>query len=132
MTLPLEAERLLIREYVPADVDDVARMIADPALALGDDEPLTYERSRAWLDGEIGYARRDGTGRYALVLRATGEVVGGSGPAQRGLEAGVEVELGSRLRRDLWGRGLATEAALGCAEDACERGLPRLIAFIEP
>ena len=35
MTLPLETARLLIREYSPADLDEVARMFADPALTLG-------------------------------------------------------------------------------------------------
>ena len=34
MTLPLETERLLIRKYSPADLDDVARIFAAPALTL--------------------------------------------------------------------------------------------------
>ncbi len=132
MTIPRLTARLEIREYTLADLDDVARIFADPELALGGGEPLTREQSRAWLEEEIAYVRRDGTGRYAVVLRETGDVAGGAGLVRRELEDGVEVELGYHLRRDLWGRGLATEAALACVAEARERGLPRLILFIEP
>jgi [ribosomal protein S5]-alanine N-acetyltransferase len=132
VTLPLRTARLLVREYTLADLDDVARIFADPELALAGDEPLTREQSRAWLVEEIAFVRRDGTGRYGLVLLETGEVVGGVGLVRRELEGGVEVELGYHLRRDVWSRGLAAEAALACVLEARERGLPRLIAFIAP
>jgi ribosomal-protein-alanine N-acetyltransferase len=132
VTLPIETARLLIREYAPADLGDVARIFADPELALDGDEVLTREQSRAWLEEEMERARREGTGRCALELRRDGAVVGGCGLVRRELEDGVEVELGYHLRRDLWGRGLATEAALACVAEARGRGLPRLIAFIAP
>jgi RimJ/RimL family protein N-acetyltransferase len=42
-------------------------------------------------------------------------------------------ELGWRLARDSWGRGLATEAAVAVREDAFERlGLDELISIIHP
>lgn len=132
MTLPLLTARLEIREYTPADLDEVADIFADPALSLGGDEPLTREGSCAWLEEEIACVRRDGTGRYAVVLRETGEVVGGVGLVRRELDGAVEVELGYHLRSDLWGRGLAAEAARACVAEARERGLPRLVLFIEP
>ena len=132
MTIPRRTARLEIRAYTLADLDDVARIFADPQLALGGDAPLSREQSRAWLEEEIAFAERDGTGRYAAVLRQTGEVAGGVGLVRRELDEGVEIELGYHLRRDLWGRGLATEAALACVAEARERGLPRLILFIEP
>ena len=64
------------------------------------------------------------------MLRETGEVVGGCGLVRRELPEGVEIELGYHLRSDLWGRGLATEAARACLDEARERGLDRVIAFI--
>ena len=75
---------------------------------------MTRAEALAWLEEEIEYRRRDGTGRYAVVLRETGEVVGGCGLVRRELPEGVEIELGYHLRSDLWGRGLATEAARAC------------------
>jgi RimJ/RimL family protein N-acetyltransferase len=42
-------------------------------------------------------------------------------------------ELGWRLGRDAWGRGLATEAATAARDDAfCRLRLPELISIIDP
>ncbi len=47
--------------------------------------------------------------------------------------AGTAPELGWRLGRAVWGRGLATEAALAARDDALERlALPELISIIHP
>jgi len=133
MTLPITTSRLLIREYTLQDVDDVARVLGDPLVGLREGRgPLDREGAAAWLEEELEYVRRDGTGRYALVLRDTAEVVGGCGLVRRELDEGVEIELGYHLRSDLWGRGLATEAARACLGEARERGLERMIAFILP
>jgi RimJ/RimL family protein N-acetyltransferase len=133
MTVPITTPRLLIREYTTQDVDDVARVLGDPLVGLREGRgPLTRVGVVAWLEEEIDYVRRDGTGRYALALRDTGEVVGGVGLVRRELTEGVEIELGYHLRSDLWGRGLATEAAAACLDEAGERGLERVIAFILP
>jgi RimJ/RimL family protein N-acetyltransferase len=44
-----------------------------------------------------------------------------------------DVEIGWRLRRDAWGRGLATEGALAAREHAFgELGLARLVALVHP
>jgi RimJ/RimL family protein N-acetyltransferase len=133
VTLPLCTSRLLIREYTPEDADDVARVLGDPLVGLREGRgPLDREGAVAWLEEEIEYVRRDGTGRYALVLRDTGEVIGGVGLVRRELTEGVEIELGYHLRSDLWGRGLATEAAAACLDEARRRGFERVIAFIVP
>ncbi len=132
MTLPLTTGRLVIREYTLDDLDDVAEVFADPLVSTGDEKPLDREESRAWLEEEMACARRDGTGRYAIVLRETGRVIGGCGLVRRELPGGVEVELGYHLRSDLWGRGLATEAARACLEEARARGHRRVIAVVEP
>jgi [ribosomal protein S5]-alanine N-acetyltransferase len=133
VTLPITTERLVIREYAREDAPDVARVLGDPLLSLGKDEaPMTFAEASAWLEEEMQHRRRDGTGRYAIVLRETGEVVGGCGLVRRELPEGVEFELGYHLRGDLWGAGLATEAARACLDEARERGYARVIAFIEP
>jgi ribosomal-protein-alanine N-acetyltransferase len=133
VTLPLRTPRLEIRDYTLEDADDVARVLGDPRVGLREGQgPMTRAEALAWLQEEIEYRRRDGTGRYAVVLRETGEVVGGCGLVRRELAEGVEIELGYHLRSDLWGRGLATEAARACLDEARERGLGRVVAFIVP
>ena len=51
---------------------------------------------------------------------------------RREVEGAEELELGYHLRSDLWGRGLATEAAGAMLQEARARGASRVIAFIEP
>jgi [ribosomal protein S5]-alanine N-acetyltransferase len=132
MALPIRTERLVVREYREDDLDDIARIFGDPLLAPGDEKPLTRVESRDWIRDELEHFRRDGIGRYAVAWPDSDEVIGGCGLVRRELETGVEVELGYHLRNDLWGRGLATEAALACLDEAQELALPRVIAFIEP
>jgi RimJ/RimL family protein N-acetyltransferase len=132
VTLPRATARLVIREYRLSDLDDVARVLGDPLVALDDEGPMTRSESLAWLREEMEHTRRDHTGRYAIALRGTGGVIGGCGLVRRELDGGVETELGYHVRSDLWGRGLATEAAAACLEEARERGVSRVIAFIEP
>jgi ribosomal-protein-alanine N-acetyltransferase len=129
MTLPLDTPRLLVREYTLDDLDDVAEILADPKVFWWEKEPFTRERSRRWLEAEIDYVRRVGTGRYAIVLRATGRVIGGCGLVPRVVEGRPEVEVGYYLRSDEWGKGYATEAARACLEEARARGLGRIIAL---
>ena len=131
MTLPITTPRLVIRDYTMADLDDVAAVLADPLVDMaphGD----TREASRAWLEEEMEYRRRDGTGRYAMVLRATDRVVGGTGLLRREFDGAVELELAYHVRSDLWGRGLAPEAAAAMLAEARRRGARRVIAFILP
>lgn len=132
MTTIADTERLLVREYTPDDLDDVAAIFADPLVSFRGEEPMTREQSQTWLDEEMAYTREQGTGRYAIVLKDTGRVVGGCGLVRREIDGVSELELGYHLASGVWGRGLATEAARICVELARARGAGRVIAFIDP
>jgi [ribosomal protein S5]-alanine N-acetyltransferase len=62
-----------------------------------------------------------GFGLWAMLLKHSGELIGDCGCFIRELEGSVEFELGWHVRRDMWGRGYATEAARHCAEYAFSR-----------
>ncbi|MGZ4199460.1 MAG: GNAT family N-acetyltransferase [Thermoleophilia bacterium] len=130
MSLRLETPRLIVRDYTAADLDDVAEILADPEVFWWVKEPFTRKRARLWLDEEMGYVARDGTGRRAVVLRTTGKVIGGAGLVWRDLESGRELELGYHLHHGYWGRGFATEAGAVCLEYARSLGLRRVISLI--
>ena len=110
-----------MRDYTLRDLDDVAEILADPAVFWWAKEPFTRERARSWLDEEMSLAARDGTGRRAIVLRSSGKVIGGAGLVWRDLETGREIELGYHLHHAYWGQGYATEAGAAWLEQA--RGL---------
>jgi RimJ/RimL family protein N-acetyltransferase len=79
-----------------------------------------------------------GFGFFAVVLREesrAGRLIGfvGIGHPTFIPEVAGRPELGWRLARDAWGRGLATEAAVAVRDDAFDRlGLAELISIIHP
>jgi ribosomal-protein-alanine N-acetyltransferase len=104
--LPLHTERLVIRPFVAAD-DAAMQPIYDDAEVMrhitGGGDP------RGWVTSYIRDQRTRGFTFWALVERATGELIGEAGLAP--FDGGPRLELGYLLRRDRWGLGLATEAA---------------------
>ena len=70
---------------------------------------------------------------WAVILRDSGELIGYCGIFPIVVHNEPEMELGYRLGRSFWGRGLATEAARAAVEYARDTlGLRRLIALIDP
>jgi RimJ/RimL family protein N-acetyltransferase len=130
VTLLLDTPRLTVRDYAAADLDDVAEILADPAVFWWETVPFDRDRARRWLDDEMGLAARDGTGRRAVVLKASGKVIGGAGLVWRELEGDREIELGYHLHHAYWGRGYATEAGAACLEHARRIGLRRVVSLI--
>jgi [ribosomal protein S5]-alanine N-acetyltransferase len=122
----LRTDRLLIRPFTPADLDDLAALYADPevmALAGGTCDRATAERCLH------RYAAETPLNYQAIVERATGAFVGEVGlPRFRD-----EVEIGWTLVRAAWGNGYATEAARPVLEQGLgELGLDHVIATILP
>jgi [ribosomal protein S5]-alanine N-acetyltransferase len=130
--LPIETERLLIREFAAGDVDAMAGVYGDPEVmehvCLG---VLDRDRTAALLDDYRREQEERGFSTWAVVERESGAVVGDVG---FGLYAPTgEPELGYTLSPSVWGRGYALEAARACV-DAAFTHLPqrRLVAKIEP
>jgi RimJ/RimL family protein N-acetyltransferase len=76
---------------------------------------------------------RDGFGQWAIVRKSDGACIGECGICAQEVDGKKEYEISYRLRRDDWGRGLASEAAQACRDYAFKRlGLQRLISILEP
>ena len=83
------------------------------------------ERLRGWFEEQA----RDGTTKYKIVAE-DGCFVGRAGISRFGSE---QFELGYSLIEEVWGQGLATEAASALADWFFERGLASgFIAFTHP
>ena len=108
-----ETPRLLVRHLEAGDVDALLAVYgdADAMRWVGDGRPLTREQCATWIDvTQHNYAAR-GYGMSALVLRASGEVVGFCGLVPPGGQETAELKYA--LVRAHWGLGLASEAAAG-------------------
>ncbi|MEU7612703.1 GNAT family N-acetyltransferase [Micromonospora sp. NPDC049204] len=105
--------RLWFRRLTMADVDLLVELDSDPEvmrfLSGGVATPLATVRDEQ-LPRLLGqYERHPGLGRWAALDRESGDFLGwfALDPSADGTEA----ELGYRLRRSTWGRGLATEGS---------------------
>jgi RimJ/RimL family protein N-acetyltransferase len=129
----VETERLGVRRLGPGDADALHDVYGDAEAMrwVGDGRPLDRAGCERWVEVTERNYRTRGYGMYALVDRATGEVVGFAGLVHP--DGQPEAELKYALRRAHWGRGLATEAAAALLRHAAESlGIARVIATVAP
>lgn len=107
----LETDRLVLRRFTEADVDNLVWLDSDPDVMrylTGEPTPRaeieTEVLPKILHDYTLGQA-----GRWAAIERSTGDFVGWLSlqPPDDGSTASVE--LGYRLTKSVWGRGYATE-----------------------
>ncbi|MFH8384869.1 GNAT family N-acetyltransferase [Kitasatospora sp. NPDC018058] len=130
----LGTERLVLRRFTGADVDDLVALDGDP-------EVMRYltggkASAREWVEGTLiplyleHYRRYGDLGWWAVEERDGGAFLGWFEfrPTEEG-ERG-EVELGYRLRRAAWGRGYATEGARALIRRGFTgSGVERVVAY---
>jgi RimJ/RimL family protein N-acetyltransferase len=129
----LETERLLLREFVPEDVDALMAVVGDPVTMQFYPAPFTREEVNNWILRNRARYASDGFGLWAMLLKSTGELIGDCGFFVRDVQESFDFELAWHVHRDHWGQGYATEAAQGCIEHAFARlAADRIIALVRP
>jgi RimJ/RimL family protein N-acetyltransferase len=130
-------ERLILRPWKNEDFIPYAEMNADPRVREFFPSVLTREQS----DGEVRHFQaiyhRDGFCMFAAELTGTGQFAGFIGLQTMNFVvpsvAQPAVEIGWRLSHIHWGKGLATEGALGAIRYAFGTlGLREVLAFTVP
>jgi len=124
---------LILRAFEVGDADVFYRMNSDPRVTRYTGEPacVSVQTARAAIAAYPDFERH-GFGRWATVLRATGEVVGMTGLKVLEDWQG-EVDLGYRFLPEVWGQGLATEASRAALQYGFEViGLKRVIGLVMP
>jgi ribosomal-protein-alanine N-acetyltransferase len=129
----LETERLILREFVPEDADSLAAVISDAEAMKY--YPAAFDRTGVidWIERNRRRYQADGFGLWGMVLKSSGQLVGDCGLTRQDLNGASEIEIGYHVRRDLWGQGLATEAARACRDYGFAKlNADRLISLIRP
>ncbi|MFF2073727.1 GNAT family N-acetyltransferase [Kitasatospora sp. NPDC058162] len=123
----IETSRLILRRWREGDVPVMAEVNADPEVMrwIGDGKVLTPERTRAAIERIERSWDAEGFGLFAVELRESGELAGFAGLSVPSFlpEVLPAVEIGWRLGRPFWGRGIATEAATAALRfgfESCE------------
>ena len=133
MTPLFVTERLQARHLGMADVDAMVDVYgdADAMRFVGERRALARSECEHWVDVTRGNVERRGYGMLALEARADARVIGFCGLVHPGGQPEAEVKYA--LHRDVWGRGLATEAVLGLVDwGRRAHGLERVIATVAP
>lgn len=129
---PIETPRLRLRRWRDADRAPFAAMSADPAVMEFFPAPLSRDEANAFIDRIEAHWEARGYGNYALEERETGAFVGLTGLFDVFPEAhfAPSVEIGWRLARPFWSKGLAREAAEAVIAAAfAEHDFPEIVAF---
>jgi len=129
----LETSRLILREFTPDDADALALVVSDPETMRFYPAPFDRDGVEQWVARNVRRYAEHGHGLWAMVLKSSGEMIGDCGLTVQNVDGVNEIEVGYHVRRDLWGQGLATEAAHACRDYGFAR-LPvkRIISLIRP
>jgi RimJ/RimL family protein N-acetyltransferase len=130
--IEFETQRLRLRQWRASDREPFARMNADPRVMEFFPALISRESSKASIDRWRSQLEEKGWSNWAAELRGTGEFIGfvGISVPRSQLPFMPCVEIGWRLAFPHWGKGYATEAALGSLRIAFEQlDFPEIVSF---
>jgi RimJ/RimL family protein N-acetyltransferase len=130
--IELETARLKLRRWRDADRAPFAALNADPAVMEFFPATQSREASDASIDAWQAQLESRGWSNWAVELVESGAFIGfvGLSVPRRVLPCSPCVEVGWRLARRFWGRGLASEAARAALGAGFERiGLTEIVSF---
>ncbi len=79
MALILETPRLALREFEPGDYDDLCLMLRDAETMYAYEHAFSEAEALAWLQKQLDRYAADGFGLWAVILKATGALIGQCG-----------------------------------------------------
>ena len=123
---------VLVRRWSPADRPVFAAMNADPIVMEYFPSALDRSESDAFVDRIEAHFDTAGFGLWAVEIVSSGAFAGfvGLWPAAFDAHFTPAIEVGWRLRSDVWGNGYATEAARLALDDGFSRlGVDEIVSF---
>ncbi len=133
MQVFVETERLVLRRFTEADVDNLFDLDSDPEvmrfLTGGKPTPREVIRNETLPRFLHYYEHYEGFGFWAAIEKSTGQFLGWFEFRPREGSGRDEVELGYRLRKSAWGKGYATEGSRALIRKGfTELGVRRVLA----
>lgn len=133
----VETERLTLRRWRASDASAMEAIWREPQVwdALQPNRPYDPQQWRSMLDRHVRHWDVHGFGLWAVTTPDEPQPMGWVGASHPTFvpELAGEVEIGWTLRPALWGRGLATEAAIAATAAAfAELPNDRVISLIHP
>jgi [ribosomal protein S5]-alanine N-acetyltransferase len=110
----IDTERLTLREMTEADLPALSAILQDAQTMYAYEGAFSDTETWEWLERQIARYQTDGFGLWAVVLRASGEMIGQAGITWQQVEGERMPEIGYLINRACWHKGYAIEAAAAC------------------
>ena len=123
--------RFLLRPFKPEDVSDIHAVMGDDPDMTWERKPWPLELTEKRLMLRIKHYKEHGFGVWAVIDKATGEMVGQTG--LQILEGTNDIELVSFTAKRWWRKGVSFETCTAALMYGFqELNLPKIIAVIRP
>jgi ribosomal-protein-alanine N-acetyltransferase len=129
MEKTIETERVLLRQLTEGDADDYHKLESDPEIKqfIGG----AIDKSIEYIKKNIESPSRDKYSLLAIVCKSTNRFIGRCGLINNDKLDNVEIHV--ILKKEVWGRGLATETCKVLLEIGFELlSLDKIVAIFDP
>jgi ribosomal-protein-alanine N-acetyltransferase len=121
----LETERLILRDIEQCDAQGVFELDSDPKVHefLGNNPIKTMDEAKQVIERIRAQYRNNGIGRWAIIDKFTQDFIGWTGLKyeQELRKEFSYYDVGYRLKKEYWGKGIATETALASLKYGFEK-----------
>src|SRR5690349_10402765 len=131
-THTLTTPRLHLRQWLPSDIPTFTAMNKDATVMQYYPKTLTDEETLQMVTRINTHFEEHGYGLYVVEHQLTKEFIGYTGFAIPTFESYFTpcVEIGWRFKKEVWGQGFATEAAMACLQHGFETlGFDKVYSF---
>jgi ribosomal-protein-alanine N-acetyltransferase len=115
MKIFIETEKFILREFLETDVQGIYALDSDPEVHkyLGNKPITSMDAALATIQHVRKQYEENGIGRWAIIDKASNEFMGWAGlKYEQNLRTNFNYyDIGYRLLRKYWGKGIASEAA---------------------
>ncbi|MBS1598164.1 MAG: GNAT family N-acetyltransferase [Bacteroidetes bacterium] len=128
----IETERLGLRQWIDADTGPCIEMNRDPEVMKFFPAIMNELETGAMIKRIHHRFEKSGFGFYAVEEKSTNQFIGFTGFGIPPFESFFTpcIEIGWRLKKEVWGRGYATEAAKACVQFGFEKlSFDRITSF---
>ena len=110
----LKTQRLILRQFTMEDTDALLPILGDSETMVYYPHPFSRDEIEAFVRKQLTRYAESGHGKWAMLLKTTGELIGDCGLALQEVETSKCIEVGYNLHKNHWHNGYATEAARAC------------------
>ena len=130
----VETRRLALRTWRDEDLPALHRdVLGSPEVMVFSLGALSFDQTREWMERKRRLHEENGFSHWAVVRKEDQRLIGICGIVYQELPEGRFPEVGYRFARDVWGQGLASEAAGACLDWAWDsKSWGQVTAIIEP